>query len=449
MMDSMFPRIKTTIPGPKAKKIIAKDKRYASSSYIKEYPLVVERGEGAIVEDVDWNRFLDLMAGIAVNITGYSHPRVVEAIKNQSDKFFHICSTDFYYPSFSRLIERLANLVPISGEKSVFLTNSGAEAVETAIKLARYHTRRNNFVAFLGAFHGRTMGALSLTASKGKQRSFFGPFMPGVYHIPYGNCFRCPYNLKYDSCRIYCADAIEDILCRSLISPEEIAAVFVEPILGEGGYIVPPVEFHHKLREFTSKHGILLVVDEVQSGMGRTGKFLAIENFSVEPDVVLLAKGLASGLPLGAVIAKKKYMDWSDGTHGSTFGGNPVACEAALATLGLVEEELMAKALKTGSRLLKRLKKLKESHPIIGDVRGKGLMLGLELVKNRNSREPHAKAADEIVQRAFQKGLLMLPCGESVIRFSPPLVIRPEQVDIAVDIFTEVLSRYEKENDPR
>lgn len=445
-MDVLFPRIKTEIPGTKAKRIIAKDTRYASSSYIKAYPLVVERGEGAVVEDVDGNRFLDLMAGIAVNITGYSHPRIIEAVKNQSDKFFHICSTDFYYPSFSRLTERLVKMAPISGEKRVFLTNSGAEAVETAIKLARYHTKRSNFVAFLGAFHGRTMGAVSLTASKAKQRSFFGPFMPGVYHVPYGYCYRCPYHLKYDSCRIYCADAIEDILCGSLVSPEEIAAVFVEPILGEGGYVIPPIEFHQRLREFTAKNGILLIVDEIQSGMGRTGKFLAIENFSVEPDIVLLAKGLASGLPLGAVISKKKYMTWEAGTHGSTFGGNPIACEAALATLDLIDEELMANAVKTGSRLLNKLKKLERFYPLIGDVRGIGLMIGVELVKNRKNRKPHLTAAHEIVQRAFKRGLLMLPCGENVIRFSPPLVIQPAQVDVAVEVFSEVLSQYEKEN---
>jgi len=445
-MAMLLPEIKTKIPGAKAKRIIAKDTRYASSSYIKEYPLVVERGDGAVVEDVDGNRFLDLMAGIAVNITGYSHPRVVGAVKNQSEKFFHICSTDFYYPSFTKLAERLAKIVPISGEKSVFLTNSGAEAVETAIKLAKYYTRRPNFVAFLGAFHGRTLGAISLTASKAKQRSFFGPFMPGVYHIPYGYCYRCPYNLKYDSCHIYCADAIEDIVCGPLMSPEEIAAVFVEPILGEGGYIVPPAEFHQKIRRFTKKYGILLVVDEIQSGMGRTGKFLAIENFSVEPDVVLLAKGLASGLPLGAVISEKKVMAWKSGTHGSTFGGNPIACEAALATLDLIEEELMANALKTGSRLMNKLIKLKKIHPLIGDVRGIGLMIGLELVKNRKTREPDVNAAHEIVQRAFRRGLLMLPCGENAIRFSPPLVIKPSQIDVAVDIFSEVLSQYEKEN---
>jgi 4-aminobutyrate aminotransferase len=444
-MTLKAPLIKTELPGKKARRILAKDKKYASNSYIKEYPLVVERGEGSVVVDVDGNHFLDMMAGIAVNITGYSHPKVVYAVKQQSDKFFHICSTDFYYPSFANLIERLAQISPISGEKSVFLNNSGAEAVETAIKLARYHTRRPYIIAFHGAFHGRTMGALSLTASQFKQRRFFGPFLPGVYHIPYGYCFRCAYNLEYGSCDIYCADAIEKALCQSHFGPDEIAAVFVEPILGEGGYVVPPVEFHQKLREFTRQHGILFIVDEIQSGMGRTGKFLAIEHYDVEPDVVLLAKGLASGLPLGAVIAKKKYMKWEAGTHGSTFGGNPVACEAALATLDLLEEGLMANAARMGHRLLSGLKKLQKSHHLIGDVRGKGLMIGVELVKSRRTRDPAVHATNKIAFEAFHKGLLLLPCGESVIRFAPPLVIDRYHVDRALDIFSGVLSQIEKE----
>lgn len=439
-----FSEIKTELPGKKAKKIISKDTRYSSSSYIKEYPLVIERGEGSVVVDVDGNRFLDFMAGIAVNVTGYSHPKVVKAIKRQSEKFFHICSTDFYYQSFSDLCERLSKIIPMSGEKSVFLNNSGSEAVETAIKLARYHTKRPYIIAFFGAFHGRTMGALSLTASKAKQRAFFSPLMPGVYHVPYGYCYRCSYHLTYDSCGIYCAEAIERILCNSLMSPDEIAAVFVEPIQGEGGYIVPPPQFHKKLREFTDKHNILLVLDEIQSGMGRTGKFLAIENFNVEPDVVLLAKGLASGLPLGAVISKKEFMTWKSGTHGSTFGGNPIACEAALATLDLIEEELMANALKMGARLINKLKNLKKENSLIGDVRGLGLMVGVELVKDQRTKEPASREVNEIANQAFRKGLLLLPCGENVIRFSPPLVISSEEVDIAVEIFREVISQYEK-----
>ncbi|MFC2169010.1 acetyl ornithine aminotransferase family protein [Acidobacteriota bacterium] len=444
-MSESAPCIKTKLPGIKAKKIILKDQRYASSSYIKEYPLVIERGEGAVVEDVDGNRFLDFMAGIAVNITGYSHPKVVEAVKRQSEKFFHICSTDFYYASFANLSERLAKLAPMSGDKSLFLNNSGSEAVETAIKLARYFTRRPYIIAFTGAFHGRTLGALSLTSSKAKQRSFFAPLVPGVYHIPFGYCYRCSYNLKYTSCGIYCAEVIEKDLRRSFLAPEEIAAVFVEPIQGEGGYVVPPMEFHQKLREYTQEHGILLVLDEIQSGMGRTGKFLGIENYEVEPDVVCLAKGLASGLPLGAVISKKKFMSWKQGTHGSTFGGNPVACEAALATLDLIEDGLMANASKMGKRLFNKLRKLKSEFPIIGDVRGIGLMVGVELVKDRKTREPAIWDSGEIANRAFQKGLLLLPCGESVIRFSPPLVITSCEVDRAVDIFSEVLAEHIKD----
>jgi 4-aminobutyrate aminotransferase len=446
-MPQQDPLIKTELPGKNSRRVLTKDKKYASSSYIKEYPLVVERGEGAVVVDVDGNRFLDMMAGIAVNITGYSHPEVVKAVKEQSEKFFHICSTDFYYPSFANLAERLAKITPISGQKSVFLNNSGAEAVETAIKLARYHTKRPYIVAFHGAFHGRTIGALSLTASKSKQRKYFGPLMPNVYHVPYGYCYRCAYNLKYPSCGIFCAEAIEKVLCRSLLSPDEIAAVVVEPILGEGGYVVPPAEFHQNLREFTSRHGILLVADEIQSGMGRTGKFLAIEHFGVEPDVVLLAKGLASGLPLGAVIARKKCMNWEAGTHGSTFGGNPVSCEASLATLDLLEAGLMANAEKMGAYLISKLKKLQKTHTLIGDVRGIGLMIGVEFVTDNKTREPASRTVEEIVNQAFQKGLLLLPCGESVIRFAPPLIVDRGFIDKSLDIFSEVLAYKEREID--
>ncbi len=447
-MTLSYPKIKTKLPGKKAREIVTKDGLYTSSSYIKEYPLVIRRGEGAMIEDVDGNQFLDFMGGIAVNITGHSHPRVVAAIKKQSEKFLHICGTDFYYASFANLAERLVNTVAMKGEKSVFFTNSGSEAVDTAIKLARYSTRRPYIIGFLGAFHGRTMGAISLTSSKNIQRSFFGPFLPGVYHIPFGYCYRCPYNLEYDSCGIYCAEAIEKILCKSLFSPEEIAAVFIEPIQGEGGYIVPPVEFHQKLRRFTRKHGILLVADEIQSGLGRTGKFLAIENFKVEPDVVLLAKGLASGLPLGAVIAKKKYMTWKSGSHGSTFGGNPLSCEAALVTLGLIEKKLMKNAQNMGNLLMEKLKELQNKYSIIGDVRGQGLMIGIELVEDRETRQPAVQAAEEIVKQAFERGLLLLPCGENVIRFSPPLVISAQEIKVALEILSGILDHYEKRSSP-
>jgi 4-aminobutyrate aminotransferase len=443
-MKPQVPDIKTPLPGKRSKKIIAKDRRFTSSSYIKEYPLVIERGKGTVIEDVDGNRFLDFMAGIAVNVTGYSHPKVVRAVKAQSEKFFHICSTDFYYESFANLAERLLKMIPIEGEKSVFFTNSGAEAIETAIKLVRYYTKRPYIISFLGAFHGRTMGALSLTASKAKQRSHFSSFLPGVHHIPYGYCYRCPYHLSYDSCGIYCAEAIDKVVCQTLMSPREIGAIFVEPIQGEGGYIVPPLEFHQKLKEFAAKNGILFVVDEIQSGMGRTGKFLAIENFGVEPDVVVLAKGLASGLPLGAVVSKKRYMTWKAGTHGSTFGGNPVACEASLATLDLLEQGLMANASRMGTRLLTALKKMKKDYPLIGDVRGIGLMIGVELVKDPVTLEPAGKEAHELVQRAFRKGLLLLPAGENVIRFCPPLVVTAREVDKAIDILRDVLDEFKK-----
>jgi 4-aminobutyrate aminotransferase len=438
-MTVKAPDIKTPLPGKNAKRVIAKDRRFTSSSYIKEYPFVIARGKGTVVEDVDGNRFLDFMAGIAVNATGYSHPRVVRAVKRQAERFFHICSTDFYYESFARLAERLTRMTPMEGEKSVFFTNSGAEAVETAIKLVRYHTQRPYIVSFLGSFHGRTMGALSLTASKAKQRSFFSSFLPGVHHIPYGYCYRCPYNLKYDSCGVHCAEYLEKVICRNLMNPKEIGAIFVEPIQGEGGYIVPPPEFHRKLKAFAEKNGILYVVDEVQAGMGRTGKFLAIEHFGVEPDVVIMAKGLASGLPLGAVVAKKKYMTWKAGTHGSTFGGNPLACEASLETLALLEEGLMANAARMGKRLLGKLRKLAGEFEIIGDVRGRGLMIGMELVKDRETREPAAKEADAIVQAAFKRGLLLLSCGESTIRFCPPLVVKAREIDTAVNILTDLL----------
>jgi 4-aminobutyrate aminotransferase len=444
-MKPHAPDIKTPLPGKRAKRIIAEDRRYTSSSYIKEYPLVIERGKGAVIEDVDGNRFLDFMAGIAVNNTGYSHPRVVRAVKAQSEKFLHLCGTDFYYKSFAELAERLVGMTRIAGEKSVFFTNSGAEAVETAIKLVRYATQRPYIISFLGAFHGRTMGALSLTASKAAQRVHFSSFLPGVYHVPYGYCLRCPYNLTYGSCGIHCAEAIEKVVCRTLMDPEEIAAVFVEPIQGEGGYIVPPPEFLQKLRTFTTRHGILLVADEIQSGTGRTGKFLAIENFGVEPDIVLLAKGLASGLPLGAVVSKKKFMTWKAGSHGSTFGGNPLACEAALATLDLLEEGLMANAARMGARLLSKLRKIRKDRPLIGDVRGIGLMVGVELVRDAATLERASRETHEVVQRAFRKGLLLLPCGENVVRFCPPLVVSAREVDTAVEIFTEALDEFSAE----
>jgi len=435
-MKTRTPDIKTSLPGKRAKRIIAKDRRFTSSSYIKEYPLVIERGRGAVIEDVDGNRFLDFMAGIAVNITGYSHPRIVRAVKAQSERFFHLCSTDFYYESFADLAERLVGMVPIEGEKSVFFTNSGAEAVETAIKLVRYSTQRPYIISFLGAFHGRTMGALSLTASKAAQRAHFSAFLPGVHHVPYGYCLRCPYNLSYSSCGIHCAEAIEKVVCRTLMNPREIAAIFVEPIQGEGGYIVPPPEFLRKLRAFASRNGILLVVDEIQSGMGRTGKWFAIEHWNVTPDIITTAKALASGLPIGATIAREEIMDWEGGSHANTFGGNPVACSSALAVIDIIKEEkLMENATRQGAYIMKRLREMQQRYPIIGDVRGKGLMIGVEFVKDPETKEPAAQESLDVMNKCFKRGLVIITAGKCTMRISPPLIITRETIDTGLELF--------------
>src|SRR5918994_1376948 len=381
------PLIKTALPGPKAKAIIERDGKVVSPSYTRGYPFVMARGTGAVVEDVDGNLFLDCAAGIAVNSTGHSHPEVVAAIIDQAQKFLHMSGTDFYYEPQVRLGEVFNELAPFSGDKRSFFANSGTEANEAALKLARYHTKRHGIIAFLGSFHGRTLGSLSLTSSKAIQRKGFGPPLGGTYHAPFANCYRCPIGLRPDNCGAACLDFLEDQVLMHLVSPDEVAAVVVEAIQGEGGYVVPPAEFHQRLRELTTKHGMLLVIDEVQSGMGRTGKMFAIEHFGVEPDVVTVAKGVASGLPLGVTVARSEFMAWPPGAHASTFGGNPVSCAASLATIKLLKDRLMANAAEVGAHFFDRLRGLQEKHPIIGDVRGKGLMIGIELVKNRQTKE--------------------------------------------------------------
>jgi 4-aminobutyrate aminotransferase len=423
-----YPRITTPPPGPKAQAVIEKDRRYASPSYIKEYPLVVERGEGAMVEDVDGNRYLDFMTGIAVASTGHSHPKVVAAIKNAAEKFLHICATDFYYSSFADLCERLARVGPGTEPKRVFLTNSGTEAIEGAIKLARSHTRRSNLIAFQGAFHGRSMGAISLNSSKAKYRRHFGPLLSGVHHLPYANPYR-PNAWR---------EAAEDLFAQR-VGPDEIAAVFIEPVLGEGGYVIPPIEFLQYWREFCDEHGALLVFDEVQSGIGRTGQMFASQVFGVVPDVTLTAKGLGSGMPIGAIIAKEKVMSWEAGSHGSTFAGNPVCCAAALATLDLVEDGLAANARTMGKKLLDGLNALKVKHDAIGDVRGVGLMIGIEFVRDREKKEPFDGFVPQLEAEAFKRGLLLLGCGRSTIRLAPPLIVDDEDVDIALRILDESL----------
>jgi 4-aminobutyrate aminotransferase len=437
------PEIKTALPGPKAKAVIDRDKMVVSPSYTRAYPLVMARGWGAMVEDVDGNVFLDCAAGIAVNSTGHSHPDVVAAVTEQAQKFLHMSGTDFYYEPQVRLAEELAAVAPMTGGVKSFFGNSGTEAVEASLKLSRYATGRANLIAFLGGFHGRTLGSLSLTASKAIQRRGFGPLMPGVYHAPYADCYRCPLGLKPENCAAECLDFIEHQLFVHLVSPDEVAAIIVEPIQGEGGYVVAPDQFLHKLRELTKRHGILLVADEVQSGMGRAGKMFAIEYSGVEPDIVAVAKGIASGLPLGVTMARSGIMAWPPGAHASTFGGNPVSCAAALATLKLLKERLVANAAEVGAHLVGGLKALMEKHPLVGDVRGRGLMVGVELVRDRQTRERAPEERDAVVTAAFRRGLLLLGAGKNAIRFSPPLVLTREQADIAVRIFDEALTEVE------
>jgi 4-aminobutyrate aminotransferase len=434
------PDIKTVLPGPKAKALIDRDKAFVSPSYTRGYPLVIERGTGATVEDVDGNVFLDCAAGIAVNSTGHAHPEVVQAVTEQAGKFLHMSGTDFYYEPQVRLAEELAAIVPINGGVRSFFGNSGTEAVEACIKLSRYATGRENIIAFLGGFHGRTMGSLSLTASKAIQRRGFGPLMPGVYHAPYADCYRCPIGLEPKTCAAECLDFIDHQLFVHLVSPDEVAAIVVEPIQGEGGYIVAPDQFLQKLRELTKPYGILLVADEVQSGMGRSGRMFAIEFSGVEPDMVAIAKGIASGLPLGVASARAGLMAWPPGAHASTFGGNPVSCAAALATIRLLRTQLMANAADVGAHMLAGLKQLADKHPLIGDVRGRGLMIGVELVRDRETKERATEERDAVVNAAFRRGLLVLGAGKNAIRFSPPLVLTRDQADIAVRIFDEALT---------
>ncbi len=434
------PLLKTPLPGPKAAAIVARDALVVSPSYTRTYPFVMARGEGALVEDVDGNVFLDCAAGIAVVATGHAHPDVVGAIAEQARQFVHMSGTDFYYEKQVQLAERLAEIVPIAGPVRSFFGNSGTEAVEAALKLARYHTGRVNVIAFLGAFHGRTLGALALTASKAVQRRGFGPMMPGVYHAPYADCYRCPIGLRPESCAAECLSFLEDQLLVHLVSPDEVAAIIVEPIQGEGGYVVPPAQFHQRLKALTERHGMLLVVDEVQTGMGRTGRMFAMEHFGVRADVVAVAKGIASGVPLGVAAARADVMSWPPGAHANTFGGNPLACAAALVTIGLVRDRLMANAADVGGRMLDAIRGLADKHPIVGDVRGKGLMIGIELVRDRRTKERATTERDRLVQAAFHRGLLVLGAGRNAIRLAPPLVLTRAQADTAVRILDEAIA---------
>jgi 4-aminobutyrate aminotransferase len=432
------PEIKTALPGPKAKAIIERDAAFVSPSYTRDYPLVIARGEGALVEDVDGNVFLDCAAGIAVNSTGVSHPDVVKAIADQAAKFIHMSGTDFYYEPQVRLAEELAQIVPIAGEVRSFFGNSGTETTEAALKLARYTTKRPNVIAFLGSFHGRSLGALALTSSKVVQRRGFGPLMSGVYHAPYPDRYR--FNGSADACAEASLSFIRDLIFVNLSAPDEVAAIVVEPIQGEGGYITPPKAFLQGLRELTQQHGILLVLDEVQSGMGRTGRMFAAEHFDVRGDIVNIAKGIASGLPLGVTCARKDVMTWPPGAHASTFGGNPVACAAALTTIRLLKEQYVRNAARVGEHLMAGLRALADKHPIIGDVRGLGLMIGVEFVRDRRTKERAPEERNAIVQAMFRRGVLILGAGRNAVRFAPPLVLTTEQADAALRAFDEALA---------
>src|SRR5712675_2218400 len=412
---SFGPKLKTALPGPNAKRILAGDEKYISPSYTRSYPLVAKSGRGIVVTDVDGNEFVDFSAGIAVTSTGHCHPDVVAAIQKQAGELMHMSGTDFYYESMVTLAERLSKIAPMPGPHRIYYGNSGAEAIECALKLARYHTKRQQVIAFLGAFHGRTMGALSLTASKPQQKRRFSPMVPGVTHIRYPDVYRGCSGGPQDAeeFALGCARYIEEKLFKTILAPEEVAAIFVEPIQGEGGYVIAPTVFMKELRRICDKHGILLVVDEVQSGIGRTGKWFAVEHTGVQPDMVCIAKGIASGMPLGVTLTRAEIMDWVPGSHASTFGGNPVCIAAALATMDVLEREGVANSAKVGAHMKQRMSKWVETHPFVGDVRGNGLMLGVEIVADKAKKTIAGKQRDRVVELAFERGLLFLGAGES------------------------------------
>lgn len=439
------PRIVTPPPGRKARELLKRDKRVISPSYPRDYPFVIDKGLGAEVWDVDRNRYIDFASGIAVCSTGHSHPRVVKAIQDQAEQFIHI-SSDYYHESMVALAERIDEIAPMKEDTGVFLCNSGTESVEAAIKLARYATGRQRFIGFLGAFHGRSMGSLSFTASKFTQQERFFPTMPGVMHVPFPNPYRpvlMPGTSGDGGDTV--VDYIENVLFADVLPADEVAAIVVEPIQGEGGYIVPPPDFFPRLRRLCDKNGILLIADEIQSGVGRTGKWWAIEHWNVEPDIICIAKGIASGVPLGIMAAKKPIMDkWPAGSHGNTYGGNPIACQAALTTLELIEGEYMENAAKMGDYVLDALAEIQVRHPSIGDVRGRGLMIGIEFVQDRETKEPAASLRNDVVHNLFDHGVLTLGCGRSVLRIAPPLMISKPLVDEGLAIFEDALTEAEK-----
>ncbi|MFN7181559.1 MAG: acetyl ornithine aminotransferase family protein [Planctomycetota bacterium] len=433
------PQIKCALPGPYARKILAEDEKYLSPSYTREYPLVVKKAEDVWVEDVDGNIFLDFTAGIGVCNVGHNNKEIRKVLAEQLDHYIHFALGDFYNDKAPLLAKELCNITPGQYNKKAFFTNSGTESVEAAIKLARYHTRKPRILGFIGAFHGRTMGSLAITSSKSVQRKHFSPLMGDVTHVPYPYCYRCPYKLTYPKCDFWCVKIIEEVYFKRLCPPEDIACCIVEPIQGEGGYIVPPDGYFDELTKLLKKYDILIIADEVQSGIGRTGKMLACEHWNFVPDIVCLAKALANGLPLGAIVANEKYYTWVKGSHNNTFGGNALAVSAAIKTIELVRNEYIENAKNMGDYILGVARKWIDEYEFLGDVRGKGLMIGLEFVKNKQTKEEAKELRNTIIYKCFEKGLLLLPSGENIIRFSPPLSISKQQVDTALNIFNDVL----------
>lgn len=434
------------LPGPKAKALIRRDDKVISPSYPRGYPFVMDHGRGTEVWDVDGNRFLDFAAGIAVTSTGHAHPNVVRAIQEQAEKFIHI-SSDFYHPLWIELAEKLNQISPFGEDAMCFMTNSGTESIETAIKLARFHTGRTQFIGFLGGFHGRTLGSVTLTASKASYHHGFFPLMNGVTHIPFPDPYRPLLQPQAgEDIGTAVIRYLEEEIFERIIPPTDCAGIIIEPIQGEGGYIVPPASFFPALRKICDKYGILLIADEVQAGVGRTGKWWSIENFGVEPDIITVAKGIASGMPLGVAVARKSVMTWPRGSHGNTYGGNPISCAAALATLDLVETEYKANASAVGTYALEKLRDIQTRHPSIGEVRGIGLMIGIEFVESQETKKPAHDLRDEIVDLAFERGLLTLGCGRSVIRIAPPLCVTRSEIDEGFTILEEAIQIAEEKS---
>ncbi|HEY0703408.1 MAG TPA: acetyl ornithine aminotransferase family protein [Candidatus Acidoferrales bacterium] len=439
-----LPHLLTALPGPKAKALVEHDHAILSPSYTRDYPLVAKKGYGAMVEDVDGNRFLDFAAGIAVVSTGHCHPNVVRAIQKQAAELIHMSGTDFYYPNLVELAEKLASITPGSEAKRVYFGNSGAEGTEAAIKLARYHTKRDKMIAFYSSFHGRTMGALSMTASRSVQRKGFGSLLGGVFHAHYPNTYRGTFGNNPEHASADALDYIENVLFKRIVDPEDVAGIIIEPIQGEGGYLPAPADFLRALQAICRKHGIMLIADEVQSGMGRTGKWWAGDHAGLEPDIISTAKGIASGMPLSAIISRASVMNWKPGAHASTFGGNPVAIAASLATIDLLEHQYMANATEMGNLIFKLTADWRERHKIVGDIRGKGLMVGIELVRDQKTKERAPDLRNRIVEMAFHKGLLILGAGENALRLAPPLMIDEDQAEFAVRTLDACLTEVER-----